>query len=622
MAAGINLRVIGTSDLHTNIFPYDYYRDRPDATVGLAMTAALIAAARAEAVNTLLFDNGDVIQGTPLGDYAANAWAKDKTAIHPMIAAMNELGYVAGTVGNHEFNYGLDLLDNVVGSANFPIVNCNVLKPDGGFYFKPWLVLERAFLDEAGAAQTLKIGIVGFVTPQIVQWDQSHVAGRATTIGIVEAARKHVPALRALGADVVIALCHSGISRKRASLPGEENAALALAGVEGIDAILTGHQHLLLPGADFAGIDGVDAARGALNNVPAFMPGFWGSHLGVIDLYLTKGDKGWRVARSTIAVRPIYARNGDAIVPNVEPDPRLLDVARGAHEATLAYVRSPVGEIVSPINSYFALVADDPSVQIVNAAQLWYVKQLAASVPALAGLPILSAAAPFKCGGRGGPDYYTDVAAGPVAIKNVADLYVYPNGLRVVKVSGATVGEWLERSVSLFLRIDPNSRDPQPLLDGAFAAYNFDVIDGVSYAVDVTQPARYDTDGALVHPESHRIRDLTFNGAPIDPKQEFLVVTNSYRAGGGGNFPGCDGTSVVFEAPDANRDVLVRYIVETGHVEPKSDGNWRFQPWPANTIVTFLTSPAAASAPPPAGVALSPLGPAPGGFAMYRIQPK
>jgi 2',3'-cyclic-nucleotide 2'-phosphodiesterase/3'-nucleotidase len=621
MAAGINLRVIGTSDLHANIFPYDYYRDRPDSTVGLSMTAALIAAARAEAINTVLLDNGDVIQGTPLGDYAADAWQKDHDAIHPMIAAMNELGYAAGTVGNHEFNYGLDLLDNAIRAANFPIVNCNVLRHNGDFYFKPWIVLERSLVDETGVAQTLKLGIIGFVTPQIVQWDKTHLSGRAVTVGIVEAARKHVPALRELGVDLVIALCHSGISRKRA-MPGDENAARALAQVAGIDAILTGHQHLLLPGADFERIDGVDAARGALNGIPAFMPGFWGSHLGVIDFYLTKSEMGWRVAKSSVSARPIYRRNGESIQPTVQPDPRLLAVARGAHEATLAYVRSPVGEIVSPINSYFALVADDPSVQIVNSAQMWYIKGLAETIPALAGLPILSAAAPFKCGGRGGPDYYTDVAAGPVAIKNVADLYLYPNGLRVVKISGATVLEWLERSVSLFLRIDPKSRDPQALLDGTFAGYNFDVIDGVSYAVDVTQPARYDTDGQLVHSDSRRISGLRFNGAPIDFDQEFLVVTNSYRAGGGGNFPGCDGSTVVFEAPDSNRDVLVRYIVETRHVEPKSDGNWRFRPWPAEAIVTFLTSPAATTAPPASGVSISSLGPAAGGFAKYRVQPR
>ena len=291
-------------------------------------------------------------------------------------------------------------------------------------------------------------------------------------------------------------------------------------------------------------------------------------------------------------------------------------------QATLADVRAPVGEIASPIHSYFAFIAADPSVQIVNAAQAWYVRRLAQSVLSLAGLPILSAAAPFKCGGRGGPDYYTDVAAGPIAIKDVADLYVYPNSLRVVKISGAVLHEWLERSASLFLRIDPHSRDRQTLLDGAFSAYNFDVIAGVTYAIDVTQPARYDSEGELVVAESHRIVDLRFQGEPVDPSRDFLVVTNSYRAGGGGNFPGCDGSTVVFEAPDANRDALMHYIVETRKVEPRTDATWRFAPWPADVIVTFTTSPAAAAAAPPAGISITPLGPAPGGFAMYRVEPK
>jgi len=621
MAAGIQLRLIGTSDLHAYLYPYDYYRDRPDETVGLAKIASLIAAARAESVNTLLLDNGDFIQGAPLGDYAAQWLQTDKSAVHPVIAAMNELGYAVGTLGNHEFNYGLDLLEAALSGAAFPFVCCNILRPDGRLYFAPWVILDRSLRDEAGVSRALRLGVIGFVTPQITQWDQSHLAGRATTTGIVEAARIHVPELRRQGADVVIALCHSGISGTTPA-PGDENAALALSGVEGIDAILLGHQHRLLPGPDFRGITSVDTDKGALNGVPAFMPGFWGSHLGIIDLSLVEASSGWRVTRANVAVRPIYERHGETVTPKVDADLRLLEIARPAHEATLAYVRAPVGEIASPINSYFALIADDPSVQIVNAAQTWYVRRLAESVPALSGLPILSAAAPFKCGGRGGPDNYTDVAAGSVAIKDVANLYVYPNSLRVVKISGATLREWLERSASLFLRIDPLIRDRQPLMDGVAAAYNFDVVAGVTYAIDVTQPARYDNEGRLVAAESHRIHDLRFEAEAVDPQRDFLVVTNSYRASGGGNFPGCDGSTIVFEAPDANREALVRYLVETRQVAPKSDVHWRFAPWPADAIVTFLSSPAAAAAPPPSGVSISLLGPAPGGFAMYRVEPK
>jgi 2',3'-cyclic-nucleotide 2'-phosphodiesterase/3'-nucleotidase len=621
MTAGLSLRLIGTSDLHANIFAYDYYRDRPDDTVGLAKIASLVAKARAEVVNALLFDNGDIIQGSPLGDYAALSMGLKRGDVHPMIGAMNEMGYAACAIGNHEFNYGLDFLEIALAGANFPALNCNVLRPDGSCYFTPWLILEPALSDEAGAEQRLRIGVIGFTPPQIAQWDESHLSGRATTIGVAEAARAHLPALRAKGVDLVLALCHSGVSRRRPE-PGDENAALALAAVGGIDAMILGHQHLLLPGPDFAGVDGVDVVNGALHGVPAVMPGFWGSHLGVIDLSLERAAGSWRVAAAKVEARPIYKRDGEAVTPLVEADAKVDAAAEAAHEATLRYVRAPVGEIASPINSYFALAADDPSVQIVNAAQFWYVERLAKTLPALAGSPILSAAAPFKSGGRGGPDYYTDVAAGPIAIKNVADLYLYPNALRAVRIDGATVSEWLERSAGLFRRIDPDSGAEQPLLDANFASYNFDVIDGVSYEIDVTQPSRYDSDGKLVAPDAHRIRALTFRGAPIDPKQFFVVVTNSYRAGGGGNFPGCDGSTVVLEAPDSNRDVLLRYIVETRRVEPKSDGNWRFTRWPPEVVATFPTSPAAARAAPPSSVTLTPMGAAPGGFIKYRVAPR
>ncbi|MCB1399659.1 MAG: 5'-nucleotidase C-terminal domain-containing protein, partial [Rhodobacteraceae bacterium] len=157
----------------------------------------------------------------------------------------------------------------------------------------------------------------------------------------------------------------------------------------------------------------------------------------------------------------------------------------------------------APLHSYFALVTDDPSVQIVSLAQTWYVAQLLAGSEH-AGLPLLSAAAPFKAGGRGGPDYYTDVPAGPVAIKNVADLYLYPNTLQAVRITGAELREWLERSAGIFNQITPGGAD-QPLINPEFPAYNFDTIDGVSYRIDLTQPARYDNDGQLVTPEAHRI---------------------------------------------------------------------------------------------------------------------
>ena len=615
----LRLRLIGLTDLHANLYPYDYYRDRPDNSVGLARAASLIAEARSECSNCLLFDNGDILQGTPLGDFAAAAIIRDASAIHPVIAAMNRLDYAVATLGNHEFNYGLEALERAYAQARFPVVCCNVLRPDGSPWFAPSIVIERDFVDESGTTRRLKVGVIGVAPPQIAQWDEAHVRGRLRTIDIVEAARAEVGGLEGR-VDLIVTLCHSGISRLASAL-GEENAGQDLARLHGVDAVFLGHQHLLFPGEDFAGVPGADAERGMLHGRPAVMAGFWGSHLGVIDLGLKLDAGRWRVQQAQVEARPIARRDASgAAIALVESDASVLDAAKAGHAATLHYVRTPVGRLATPLHTYLAMIADDPTVELVNEAQRAYAAPLVVARADLASLPVLSASAPFKCGGRGGPDFYTDIAEGPIAIKDVADIYPYPNSVRVVKVDGATLGEWLERSASIFRRIDPASRDEQPLLGPAFACYNFDVIDGVRYAIDVTEPARYDESGALVAPQARRIRDLAFNGAPIDPGRAFLVVTNNYRASGGGGFPGCDGTSVAIEAPDANRDVVLKYIESATEVAAKSDGNWRLAPWPSTVVATYLTSPAAAALPAPLGLRLTSMGAAPGGFLKLRVE--
>lgn len=613
----IKLRILETTDLHVNIFPYDYYRDAADDTVGLTRTATLVKAARGEAKNSLLFDNGDLIQGSPLGDYVAYRKGMKPGDTHPMVAAMNTLNYDCGTVGNHEFNYGLDFLQNSLGAAKFPLVCANVIKADGTTLLKPWLILDRTFTDEAGAKQAMKIGVIGFVPPQIVQWDKANLDGRATTTDIVEAAHRYVPEIKQAGADIIVALCHSGIAGgQRAG--GEENAALFLSGVEGIDAILTGHQHFVFPGGkEFDNIPGVDVQKGTLNGKPAVMAGFWGSHLGLIDLELAKSGDSWKVAGFRTEARPIYDRADRKIVPKVESEATVMAAAQDAHDGTLKYVREPVGTTSVPIHSYFALVSDDASVKIVADAQVWYIADLLKNTP-YKDLPLLSAAAPFKAGGRGGPRYFTDIKPGPLAIKDMADIYIYPNTVRAVKVTGAQVREWLERSAGIYNRIDPAKGGEQDLINAKFPAYNFDVIAGVRYRIDPTQPSRYDDDGKLVDRAAHRIKDLTYQGEQVKDDQVFIVATNNYRAGGGGNFPGSDGTTIVFEAPDLTRDAIMRYIIARKEVSPQADGSWSLVTPPASVTTTFLTGPNAAAYQ-PAGIKVEKMGDGPDGFIKYRL---
>ncbi len=360
-AAGqAHLRIMETTDLHVAVFPYDYYADAPNDTLGLARTAAIIESIRAEAGNSILIDNGDVIQGNPMGDYIAyEKGLADEP--HPIIAAMNTLGYEVGTLGNHEFNYGLDFLDAALKGANFPFVSANLVKgelaadPLGDTtYIAPYQIIEKELTDGAGTKRTVKLGFIGFLPPQIMTWDATNLAGKVNTRDIVETAKAYVPKIRAEGADIVIALAHTGISADAGT--GAENAALQLAAVDGIDIVFTGHQHLVFPNSkDFEGLEGADLEKGTLAGKPAVMAGFWGSHMGLIDLMLEQADDGtWSIASHTSEARPISERVDGKVKPKVESVATILAAAQEDHDATLAYVRRPVGETAAPLHSYFA----------------------------------------------------------------------------------------------------------------------------------------------------------------------------------------------------------------------------------------------------------------------------
>ena len=580
----VDVRILATTDLHTNLVNYDYYQDKPVETLGLAKTAVLIEKAKKENPNVLLVDNGDTIQGTPLGTYKAIVDPVEKGEQHPMYAALQALGFEAGTLGNHEFNYGLDYLNRVIETAGMPLVNANVLDPaTGKFIYQPYKIIEKTFTDTQGRLTTVKIGVTGIVPPQILNWDKANLEGKVIVRDSVEAIRDIIPEMRKAGADITLVLSHSGIGDDKYE-KGEENEGYQIASLPGVDAVVTGHSHAEFPSGNGTGFyekyPGVDGVNGKINGTPVTMAGKYGDHLGVIDLKLNYTDGKWKVTDSKGSIRKVDTKSNVA-------DQRVIDIAKESHEGTINYVRQQVGTTSAPITSYFALVKDDPSVQIVNNAQLWYAKQELAGTPE-ANLPILSAAAPFKAGTRGDATAYTDIPAGPIAIKNVADLYLYDNVTAILKVNGAQLKEWLEMSAGQFNTIDPTNPQPQNLVNTDYRTYNFDVIDGVTYEFDITQPNKYDREGKLANPNASRVRNLKYQGKEIDPNQEFIVVTNNYRSNG--NFPGVREASLNRLLNLENRQAIINYILAVKNINPSADQNWHFADTIKGLDLRFLTA--------------------------------
>ncbi len=620
--ARATVALLETSDLHAAVLGYDYYKLAPDATSGLERTATLIAQARAEFPDNILIDNGDTIQGNALADHQATPGivpCSQPLAVHK---AMNALRYDAGTVGNHDFDYGLPFLARAAGAAQagspgspgspagpgpagarcagaaFPIVLANVRDSvTGKPLFQPYVILDKRVTatgpDGRPLAATVRIGVIGLITPVVNQWNRKALEGRAVAEGIVETARRMIPQMRAEGADVVVAVSHGGLDDAPYA-PDMENGSWHLARVPGIDAMLTGHAHQVFPNAAGTGpqygLPGVDRVRGTVHGVPTVMAGQWGRQLGVIALALRREHGRWVVepGRTVAQVR--------AVAAGAAPDPAIAALVADEHAAAVAYVRAPLGRTEVRMSTYFADVGDTSAIAPVNQAQAAYLAAyVKANLPHYAQLPVLSVSAPFKSG-MAGPADYTDVKPGVLALNNAADLYLYPNALYGVKVTGAQLKAWLEKAAQRFNTIDPARRDEQELVNPAFAGFNFDMVTDpdLQYRIDVTQPP------------GSRIVALAYRGRPVAGDAAFLVATNSYRASGGGNFPGLDGRNTVLASPDASRDVLIAHIRQAGVLTRAALGgarSWRFAPVRTSGPVVIHSAPGMLGAAREAGLA-------------------
>ena len=598
------LRLLQTTDLHMQLFAFDYLADRARATRSLMGLAGPIRAARDGANASLLLDGGDFLQGNALADFLA----EQRIEPHPMIAAFNHLRYDAVTLGNHEFEYGIPYLTEVLRPLEAKVVSANLSTGPGRTFVAPWTILERRIACSDGVLRPLRVGVIGFAPPQIVDWTADRVRDRLFTEDAVSAALTEIPRLRRAGAQIVVALCHGGPSTDPAQFR-MENPANALAALRGIDVVLMGHLHGCFPGPDFATVPGADIARGTLLGTPAMMPGAHGSHLGQMDLTLRiDADGDWRIVDHETRLIPATA--GGA-APDGLSGSLPTDLVR-AHETVRARLSRPVCETPVRLSTHFACIGIDDTAGLISQVQKSAVAAALAGT-AYADLPILSSTAPFQAGGHGGPQNYCDIRPGPLRLRDCYGLAPFDNPVCGLIRRGWQIRAWLERSAAFFARVTPGETD-QPLVDDRMAPYHLDTIHGLTYEIDLSRPVHTAPPGTG---GEGRIRNLALDGAPLCDDTMVIVATASYRAHGGGGHVAGDPSDIVSTSATGLRQLLTDAL-SRGQVSLRpAPPSWRFYPLDG-TAAVFETAPAAAEHP-PEGVDLDRLPGLRDGFARFRL---
>ncbi len=555
----LRLTVLGTTDLHGNVFNWDYYKnaeydDAAHNDIGLAKVQTLIKAMRHERKGDplLMLDAGDIIQGTPLAYYYAKIKPITDGGKHPMANAMNLIGYDAATLGNHEFNYGIPLLRKFQSQLHFPLLGANAVDPATKLpVFPPYII--RKFKVPHGP--DLKVGVLGLTNPGIAIWDKANVSGQMEFPGLVEQAKKWVPRLKKKGCDIVVVSAHSGADTSSSygdALPYPENASsLVAAQVPHVDAILVGHAHVDIPQRFVAN---EKTGQGVL----LCEPDYWGMRLAVMDLHLERHRGGWRVVR---------ARSQTLNSNTVDMDHQVAKAVRKQHQVVIDYVNSPIGTSTQEMLAARAPVEDVPIIDFVNYVQADAVKQGLTGDDA--SLPVLSIAAPFNRD--------ASFPSGQVTVRDVAGLYIYDNTLLGVKVTGQQVQDYLEYSMQYFQQVSGTGPFTMDQVTNAVTAnapngtpdYNFDSIAGLD------APLTYDVD--IAQPVGSRVKNLSYDGAPVAADAEFALAVNNYRQSGGGGFPAVSTAPVVYNRQIDIRQLLIDWVTAHETIDPTqfASVDWR-----------------------------------------------
>ncbi|MEV6023906.1 5'-nucleotidase C-terminal domain-containing protein [Streptomyces sp. NPDC052036] len=546
--------ILGTTDLHSHVFDWDYYldaayQDKAGNSVGVARVATLVKQQR-EAKGedrVLLVDAGDIIQGTSLAYYYARVDPITGTGgkhgpRHPMAVAMNHMRYDAAALGNHEFNYGIDVLRKFESQCRFPLLGANALdaktlRPA----FQPYTVKRI----RVPGAPDIKVGILGLTNPGIALWDKDNVSGKMVFPGLVEQAKKYVPRLRALGCDIVFLTDHSGLDGSSSygdELPYVENASnLVAEQVPGIDAILVGHTHVEVPSYT---VKNEQTGEDVLLSEPYC----WGMRLTVFDFEVELHHGQWRVT----------SKKAQTLNPNgVEEDPEITRLLKADHDLVVKYVNTPVGTCTQDLSAAESCWKDVPIMDFIHQVQMATVATGLSTADA--SLPLISVAAPFS--------RTADIPAGSVTIKDIAGLYIYDNTLYGKKLTGAQLKDYLEYAAKYYHPVPSGTKVDTATLTNAnsFWDYMYDTAAGVDYDIDIAQP------------EGSRIKNLSYKGAPVADDQVFVVAVNNYRANGGSGYPHIAAADIAYSSTNEIRQLMIDYVTAKGSLNPAdfAVANWK-----------------------------------------------
>ena len=513
----MTLIIAGTTDVHGRLRGYDYYRNATEPDRGLTRVATIIDSLRAaHPGRVVLVDAGDLLQGNPLTYVAAQT---PVGPTHPVIDAMNAAGYDAMAIGNHEFNYGLPALERAIAGARFAVLAANAYTTEGRPAYRRWVMLDR---------DGVRVAIVGATTPGSMIWDRDHLRGRLVIRDIVPDVRSAVAEARLAGADVVVAVLHSGLDEPSSydtvstGLPSENVSARVAREVPGIDVLVYGHSHREMADTVIAG-------------VLLVQPKNWATSAAVAELRLESVGGRWRIA----------AKHGQLIrAARHAEQPTLVAVTEAAHRAAIAYAAETLGTTPVAWRADSARVRDTPLIDFILEVER-----------RAAGADLASTAA-F--------DLRASLDSGAITVAEVAALYPYDNTLRAIRITGQQLRAYIERSAYYFGRAGSGVA----AVDTTIPGYNYDMLAGADYSIDLRRPA------------GSRVTGLSIRGRPVTDLDTLTLALNNYRQAGGGGFSMLAGAPVVYEAREGIRELLVEEVRRKKTLRPEDyfQPNWRLEP--------------------------------------------